>query len=49
MQNGLIKYVKDVLYVPTIIKKLVLVGQIVEQGLQVIFNPNGCFVEDMKN
>jgi len=21
----------------------------VEQGLQVTFNPNGCFVEDMKN
>jgi hypothetical protein len=24
-------------------------GQMVEQGLQVTFNPNGCFVEDMKN
>ncbi len=40
---------KDVLHVPTIIKKLVLVGQMVEQGLHVTFNPNGCFVEDMKN
>jgi hypothetical protein len=39
---------KDVLHVPTIIKNLVSVGQIVEQGLQVTFNPNGCFVEDMK-
>jgi len=28
---------------------LVSVGQMVEQGLQVTFNPNGCFVEDMKN
>jgi hypothetical protein len=49
MQNGQTKYLKDVFYVPTIIKKLVLVRQMVEQGLQVIFNLNGCFVEDMKN
>ncbi len=28
---------------------MVFVGQMVEQGLQVTFNPNGCFVEDMKN
>ncbi len=28
---------------------MVSVGQMVEQGLQVTFNPNGCFVEDMKN
>ncbi len=48
MQDGLIKYLKYVLYVPTIIKNLVLVSQIVEQGLQVTFNPNGCFVDDMK-
>jgi len=27
------KYLKDAFYVPTIIKKLVLVGQMVEQGL----------------
>jgi len=40
---------KDVLHVPTITKKLVFVGQMVEQGLQVTSNPNGCFVEDMKN
>ncbi len=33
MQDGLIKYLKDVLYVPTITKNLVLVSQIVEQGL----------------
>ncbi len=33
MQNGQTKYLKDVLYVPTITKKLVLVGKMVEQGL----------------
>jgi hypothetical protein len=49
MQDGQTKYLKDVLHVPTITKKLVSVGQMVEQGLQVTFNPNGCFVEDMKN
>jgi hypothetical protein len=49
MQNGQIKYLKDVLHVPTITKKLVSIGQMVEQGLQVTFNPNGCFVQDMKN
>jgi hypothetical protein len=49
MQDGQTKYLKDVLHVPTITKKLVFVGQMVEQGLQVKFNPNGCFVEDMKN
>jgi hypothetical protein len=40
---------KDVFHVPTITKKLVSIGQMVEQGLQVTFNPNGCFVEDVKN
>jgi hypothetical protein len=40
---------KDVLHVLTITKKLVSVGQMVEQGLHVTFNPNGCFVKDMKN
>jgi hypothetical protein len=49
MQDGQTKYLKDVLHVPTITKKLVSVGQMVEQGLQVTFNLNGCFVEDMKN
>jgi hypothetical protein len=49
MQDGETKYLKDVLHVPTITKKLVLVGQMVEQGLHVTFNPNGCFVKDMKN
>ncbi len=49
MQDAKTKYLKDVLYVPTITKNLVSIGQMVEQGLQVTFNPNGCFVEDMKN
>jgi hypothetical protein len=39
---------KDVFYVPTITKNFVLVGQMMEQGLQMTFNPNGCFVKDMK-
>jgi len=49
MQDGKTKYLKNVLHVPTITKKLISVGQMVEQGLQVTFNPNGCFVENMKN
>jgi hypothetical protein len=31
MQNGETKYLKDVLYVPTITKKLVSIGQMVEK------------------
>ncbi len=49
MQNGQTKYLKDVLRVPTITKKLISVGQMVEQSLHVAFNPNGCFVENVKN
>jgi hypothetical protein len=49
IQDGQTKYLEDVLHVPTIIKKLVSLGQMVEQGLHVTFNPNGCFVEDLKN
>jgi len=49
MQDGQTKYLKNVFHVLTITKKLVFVGQMVEQGLQVTFNPNGCFVENMKN
>jgi hypothetical protein len=33
MQDGQTKYLKDVLHVPTITKKLVSVGQMVEQGV----------------
>ena len=43
------KYMADVLHVPTITKNLVSVGQMVEQGLQVKFNSDGCFVEDPNN
>jgi hypothetical protein len=47
MQDGQTKYLKDVFHVSTITKKLVSVGQMLEQGLQVTFNPNGCFVWKM--
>jgi hypothetical protein len=40
MQDGQMKYFKDVFYVPTITKKLVSINQMVEQGLHVTFNPN---------
>ncbi len=49
MQDGQTKYLKDVFHVPITTKKLVSVGQMVEQGLHVTFNLNGCFVEDVKN
>ncbi len=49
MQDGQTKYLKDVLHVPTITKKLVFIGQMMEQGLHVTFNLNGCFVKDVKN
>ena len=49
MHDGKPKYMADVLHVPTITKNLVSVGQMVEQGLQVKFNSNGCFVEDPNN
>jgi hypothetical protein len=29
--------------------KMVFIGQMVEDDLQVTFNPNGCFVENVKN
>jgi hypothetical protein len=49
MQDGKIKYLYDVLHVPNITKNLVSVGQMIEQGLQIQFNPNGCYVEDFKD
>jgi hypothetical protein len=49
MQDGQTKYLKYIFYVPTITKNLVSIGQMVEQGLQMTFSPNGCFVKDMKN
>jgi hypothetical protein len=33
MQDGQTKYLRDVLHVPTIIKNLIFVSQMVEQGL----------------
>ena len=49
MQDGKVKYLSDVLHVPQITKNLVSVGQMVEQGLQVWFNPDGFFVEEFNN
>jgi hypothetical protein len=49
MQDGKIKYLSDVLHVPNITKNLVFVGQMIEQGLQVGFNPDGCYVKDFKD
>ena len=49
MDDGNVRYLADVLHVPKITKNLVSVGQMVEQGLQVRFNLDGCFVEDLKN
>ena len=49
MQDGKVKYLADVLHVPQITKNLVSIGQIVEQGLQVRFNQDGCFIEDFEN
>ena len=49
MHDGKPKYMADVLHVPMITKNLVSVGQMVEQGLQVKFNSNGCFVDDPNN
>ena len=49
MQDGEVKYLADVLHVPQITKNLVSVGQMVEQGLQVCCNLDGCFVEEFNN
>ena len=49
MHDGKKKYMANVLHVLTITKNLVFFGQMVEQGLQVKFNENGCFVEDFKD
>ena len=49
-QDGKAKYLlADVLHAPNITKNLVSIGQMVEQGLQVWFNPLGCYVEDFKD
>ncbi|MCO5609753.1 hypothetical protein L7F22_063995 [Adiantum nelumboides] len=49
MQDCKMKYLADVFHVPNITKNLVSVGQMIEQGLQVQFNPDGCYVEDYNN
>ena len=36
----------NVLHVPTITKNLVLVGQIVDQGMEVRFTHLGCFIQE---
>ena len=48
MQDGRIKYLSNVLHILNITKDLVSLGQMVEQGLQVRFNLDGCFIEDLK-
>ena len=47
--DGKTKSLLDVLHVPSIIKNLVFVGQMVEQRLQVRFNAKVCFVEDFND
>ena len=49
MDNGKDKYLADVQYVPNITKNLVLVGKMVEQGLNVQFNEHNYFVENFKD
>ena len=49
MQDGKVKCLTNMLHVPEITKNLVYVGQMVEQGLQVQCNTNGCFVEEFNN
>ena len=49
LHDGKTKSLSDVLHVPSIIKNLVSVGQMVEQGLQVRFNAKDCFVEDFND
>lgn len=48
LQDGNVKYFHDVLHVTNITKNLVLVGKMVEQGLQVSFNANGLYIEEYK-
>ena len=45
VDDGKVKSLVDVLHVPRITKNLVFVGQMVEQGLQVRFNHDGCFIK----
>ncbi|MCO5548010.1 hypothetical protein L7F22_001466 [Adiantum nelumboides] len=47
-RNGKEKYLVDALHMPNITKNLVSVGHMVEQGLHVIFNGDGLYVEEYK-
>ena len=49
MQDGKVKCLTNGLHVPDITKNLVSIGQMVEQGLEVRFNIDGCFVEYFNN
>ena len=44
-EKGKQTYIKNVMHVPTITKILVSVDQMVEQGMQVRFDQDGCFIE----
>ena len=44
-EEGKQTYIKNVLHVPTIMKNLVSVGQMLKQGMQVRFDQDGCFTE----
>ena len=49
MKEGEQTCIKHVLHVPTITKNLDSVGQIIEQGMQVRFNNEGCLSTNMAN
>ena len=48
LYDGKLKYLIDVLHVPSITKNPVSVGKMVEQGLQVRFTPTKLFIEEFK-
>ena len=45
-EEGHMRYIKTVLYVPIVMENLVSVRKIVEQGMQVQLNRGGCFIEE---
>lgn len=48
-ENGAQQTPGDVMYVPSITKNLVPVGQMTERGYEICFNKNGCLVLDTSN
>ena len=44
-----VKIIKNVLYVLYITRNLILVGQMVDQNLQVTLNSKRCFIQDMND